>query len=696
MRFGFDPSGFHALYSIIAIIMWAGAALFSAEYLYKTEEHESALNRGPDGLRPKSLSRRIYYISMFITFFATVMIFLSNDLYTLFIFFEIMSLTSYIWVAFEQDKESLRAASTYLAVAVIGGLVMLMGIFMLYNLAGTLDITELREYCAPVMKYAISERAFRGREGASFLGEVGNRYRDMFIAGLCLLFGFGAKAGAFPLHIWLPKAHPVAPAPLSALLSGILTKTGIFGCFILSCNIFIADDLWGCIVLITGLLTMLAGAVLAVFSVNIKRTLACSSVSQIGFILTGLGMYSLLGKEGNLAISGALLHAVNHSLFKLVLFLAAGAVFMNAHSLNLNDIRGFGRNKRVLKAAFASGALGIAGVPFFSGYISKTLIHEAILEYHEGLSSKEMVSYILSPASVKRVEWIFIFSGACTVAYMLKLFISVFVEKNSDETRQKEYDEMGDSYMTGLSKAVLILPAIIFPLFGTFPGIFMNRIALWCSELLNTGPLTVSYFSLENLKGGVISIVLGVIIYFFVIRGLLTDVKKGETIFLGDLVMETEVMEASYIDKVMAREDFEYVNRWPEKLDLEELVYRPILLKVLPAAFGFVCRVLDSIVDFIVVVLRKTVFKDSEIPCELSEGNNLTLLLGNAADLMERILNRTIYRRNPREHVDHPHAYAMKYEELMENEVIILRSMSFGLILFCLGLMVTVIYLLLK
>ena len=685
MSLSFDISGFHALYSIIAVIMWAGAALFSLEYLLKTEAHDLQPNR-----------RRLYYISMFITFLATVFIFLSRDLYTLFIFFEVMSLTSYVWVAFERDKESLRAASTYLAVAVIGGLVMLMGIFMLYDLAGTLDIDGLREYCAPLMKYAVSERAFRGREGAAFLGEVGNRYRDMFAAGLCLLFGFGAKAGAFPLHIWLPKAHPVAPAPLSALLSGILTKTGIFGCFILCCSIFVADDLWGCIVLIIGLLTMLVGAVLAIFSINIKRTLACSSVSQIGFILTGLGIYCLLGREGNLAVSGALLHAVNHSLFKLVLFIAAGAVFMNTHSLNLNDIRGFGRNKTVLKAVFASGALGIAGVPLFSGYISKTLIHEAILEYYEGLSSGEMVSYILSPASVKHVEWIFIISGACTVAYMLKLFISVFVEKNSDEERQRKYDAMAGSYMTGLSKWVLILPAVLFPLFGSFPGVFMNRIALWCSGLLNTEPLSVNYFSAENLKGGLISIIIGLVIYFFVIRGLLMDVKKGEKVFLGDMVMETEISEASYIDKVRPGGGFEYVNCWPEKLDLEELVYRPLLLKVLPAVFGFVCRVLDSIVDFIVVALRKTVFKDSEIPCELSEGNGFTLFLGNAADLMETVLNHTVHRRNPREHVDHPHAFAMKYEELMENEFIILRSMSFGLILFCLGLMVTVIYLLFK
>ena len=237
---------------------------------------------------------KIPFFTLF-TLGATIGVFLSADLFTVFIFFEIMSFTSYTWVAHEETKEALRAAETYLAVAVIGGLVMLMGLFLLYGELGTLEFTRLAQ--------AAEKSRSDGRGG----------YVRIFTASVCLLFGFGAKAGVFPLHIWLPKAHPVAPAPASALLSGILTKAGIFGVLVISSAILPFDMAWGRLLLVLGVLTMFTGALLALFSVNLKRTLACSSVSQIGFILIGIGMQGLIGEESSVAIRGSLLHMVNHS-----------------------------------------------------------------------------------------------------------------------------------------------------------------------------------------------------------------------------------------------------------------------------------------------------------------------------------------------------------------------------------------------
>lgn len=141
-----------------------------------------------------------------------------------------MSFTSYVWVVHDEKPESLRAGATYLAVAVIGGLVMLMGIFLLYDAAGTLFFADLA--------------------GMSLC--TGKNAAQIWAAGLCLLFGFGAKAGAFPLHIWLPKAHPVAPAPASALLSGILTKAGMYGILILTACLFFRSAAWGGLILILG------------------------------------------------------------------------------------------------------------------------------------------------------------------------------------------------------------------------------------------------------------------------------------------------------------------------------------------------------------------------------------------------------------------------------------------------------------
>lgn len=284
-----------------------------------------------------------------------------------------------------------------------------------------------------------------------------------------MLFGFGAKAGCVPLHIWLPKAHPEAPAPASALLSGILTKAGVFGIIVVSCGMFGQDKPWGLLLAGLGLLTMFVGALLALFSVNLKRTLACSSVSQIGFILTGIGMACLLKSagEGNvLAVRGAFLHMVNHSLFKLVLFLCAGAVFMNLHQLGLNDIRGFGRKKPALAFCFLMGALGISGVPLWSGYVSKTLLHESIVEYGGILGN---------PVVWTAAEWLFLLTGGMTAAYMLKLAVALFVEKHP--SRQAEFDAMSDSYMKPSSRNVLVGTAVLLPVFGIFPRQTMERLA---------------------------------------------------------------------------------------------------------------------------------------------------------------------------------------------------------------------------
>ena len=400
MGLSFQLDGFQVLYAVITTFMWLETLMFSKEYM----SHGKHKGR--------------YYFFTIVTYMATMGVFLSADFYTTFIFFEKMSFTSYVWVAQDEREESLRAAGTYLAVAVIGGMVMLMGLFLLYNMTGTLRFDELKNACA------------------SFAGNPG-----LYAAGGCILLGFGAKAGVCPLHIWLPKAHPVAPAPASALLSGVLTKTGVFGILILTSRIFVQDTAWGILILTLGVVTMSGGAILALCSIDLKRTLACSSMSQIGFILVGIGMQALLAEHNLLAVWGSVLHMVNHSLIKLTLFMAAGVVYVNLHTLDLNDIRGFGRRKKTLKFVFAMGALGIAGVPLWNGYISKTLIHEAIVEYIAFLSEHgEISNAIYGVGTMKFIEWMFLLSGGLTVAYMLKLFICIFVEKNSDAEKQKQYD----------------------------------------------------------------------------------------------------------------------------------------------------------------------------------------------------------------------------------------------------------------
>ena len=641
MGLHFTTDGFRAMYGMIAAFMWFTSTLFSEEYF----AHHRNRNR--------------YYLFLLLTLGATEGVFLSADFYTTFIFFEIMSFTSYVWVAHDEKQESLRAAATYLAVAVIGGLVMLMGIFLLYDVTGTLFFNDL-----------IDRKSGLGLFAYPIIGHT-----QVKIAGLCMLFGFGAKAGAFPLHIWLPKAHPVAPAPASALLSGILTKAGMYGILILTSYLFLGDMMWGSMILVLGVCTMVIGAVLALFSVDLKRTLACSSVSQIGFILVGVGMSGLLyspnGGENLLAVRGSMLHMVNHSLIKLALFMAAGVIYINVHKLDLNDIRGFGHGKPLLNYIFLMGSLGIGGIPLWNGYISKTLIHESIVEYIEQMSSwRQYVSAVVpggysifSPGMLRGIEWAFLASGGLTIAYMTKLYVAIFIEKNTDESIQTNFDAMNGKYMNKVGACALTLSATLLPVMGLMPHAVMDGLADMSQSFMNTDHAgeSVAYFSLTNLKGAAISLVIGAIVYLLVVR--LWIIKDGK-----------------------------YMNRWYRYFDLENYVYRPILLKALPFLFGVICRVLDSFVDAVVVSLRKTIFRDSKLPQELPEGTPLTHAAACIAEFCRKIANKTFLRKHPR-NVDYDHKFAMFHEEWFENSTMIARSMSFGLLLFCIGLLAMIGYL---
>ncbi len=653
----FQLDGFRLVYTCMAVLMWSVSGVFSREYMAHYEK------------------RRRYYVFFWITFLATVGVFLSEDLYTTFIFFEIMSLTSYVWVAFDERKESLKAAETYLAVAVIGGMVMLMGLFLLYDMLGTLKIDGLKQ--AAVL--ALQE---------------GEQLR-LYAAGLLLLFGFGAKAGCFPLHIWLPKAHPVAPAPASALLSGILTKTGIFGVIVVSCRLFNSDKAWGLLIFLLGLVTMFLGALLAVFSVNLKKTLACSSVSQIGFILVGVGMCGLLtaaGENPSIAARGTFLHMVNHSLFKLVLFLCAGVVYMDLHELDLNKIRGFGKGKPFLAFCFLMGALGIGGIPGWSGYVSKTLLHESIVEYQEliaeglvtaGKAAGSLSSLSLAVDSLAAsrgfwifAEWVFLLTGGMTVSYMLKLFVALFVEE--DPGLKDRFAAMNGHYMKKAGKAVLLIPAVIVLGMGLTPAFTMDRLADMGQGFFLAGGMEhkVHYFALTNLKGGLISIGIGALLYLLVIRKLL----MGEA---DRTQIQAEGAKASGVAQSPAApaRRRSYLDRWPDVLDLETMLYRPILQVLLPNVCGTVLGWLDR---YLIQTLVTIFLAVSGLLCRAMDQ-----LADGAILLARRTTHRQVRVKAQKKDKD-------PIEKWLETGLdgVAWESFSFGLMLFCIGLCLTLGYLL--
>lgn len=510
----FRADGFRSMYALVASFMWLMTAFMSERYF--AHYH----------------NRSRYYFFNLLTLTGVMGLFLSDDLYTGFIFFEIMSMASYPWVAHDETEDALRAAGTYLAVAVIGGMVTLMGMFMMDMKIGSLSYDAIR--------------AARGTV-------------DLGCAPVLVLVGFMAKAGAFPVHIWLPKAHPVAPAPASALLSGMLTKAGMFGILLISTGVYAGSRVFGEALLCVALVTMLLGAVMALFSNNLKRTLACSSMSQIGYILTGVAASVLLGEEGSLPAAGAVSHMVNHSVLKLTLFMAAGAVYMNLHRLDLNDIRGFGRNKYLLHAVFLLGALGLMGVPGFNGYVSKTMIHEGLVEW---------ILESGNPIPFRIAEWVFLFAAGLTTGYMLKLYIAVFWQKNADPETQERYDGMRKGYLGFRSGMALAVSACLIPVFGCLPNRTLFRLAGISLPFLGLeAPEEIAFFSFENLKGGMITLVIGVIAYLFAVRKWMFSREKG------------------------------YINRWPAWLDLENAVYRPLLENLIPGLAGVACAVLDHLTD---------------------------------------------------------------------------------------------------
>lgn len=616
--------GFRALYAAVAGLMWCATSVFSRDYM----RHAHSVRR--------------YCFFILLTQAATVGLLLSDCLATAFLFFEVMSLASYPWVAQEEEPQAMRAAETYLYVAVIGGLVMLMGLLLLPQTVLLASFTEISTVLAAADRSAL------------------------MLPAILVFVGFGAKAGAFPLHIWLPKAHPVAPAPASALLSGLLTKAGIFGVLVLACQVMRGYMPFAELIFWLGVVTMFLGALLAVFAVNLKKTLACSSLSQIGFILVGIGTLSLCHGENALSAWGVVGHMVNHSLLKLLLFLCAGVVAMNAHALELNDIRGYGRKKPLLHAVFLIGLLGISGIPGLNGFISKSLLHEGLLEW---------IAEAETAMPYRVAEWIFIVSGGMTLCYMLKLYICLFWNRNPDAEKQAEY-EANRKYLSKPSKAVLVITALMLAAIGLLPSLVVNTIGEMSSAFLGS-PLpahTPAYFCEENIVGALKSIVIGLLLFAACNYTLFGRESDGS---------------------------ISYPNRWPNWLDLENGLYRPLLrtLKHIGALFarlfamgpeiyfhalkaigGFAAHAANLVGDGLAYLLSKFMLPARQIKEEPMVGNRASWSIGRMADKL--VTSYTRGRVKPQYEITLAADWQEAKHELRET----FASISFSQIMFAFGL----------
>lgn len=454
------------------VFVWLTAMIWFLTTLYSTQYLMSHINRNR------------YYLFFMLTLASTIGIFISENFLNLFTFFEMMSFTSYALIINDEDDYSHDAGNTYIIMAVTGGLILLMGLFLLYNYTQTLDITQLR--------VAVSE-----------LGRI------KYLIVSLIIIGFGVKAGMVPLHIWLPKAYPAAPTPATIVLSAVLAKTGIFGIILTIEVVMSGDFIISIIILVIGFLNMLIGGFFAMMQRNIKRILAYSSMSQIGYILVGIGLIGILKEHRTIAIYGTLYHVINHGIFKALLFMGTGTIYMVLNELSINKIGGFGINKHVLKIIFFIGVLSVIGMPGFNGFASKTMLHEALIE----------AQHMYGGMFFRICEVVFIISSSFTVAYLMKIFVAVFIDKSNHGIEKVK---------ARISKRTL-LPMIILSLMSIYIGFNPKAILAVVDKALkpfgNAEPLAVHFYTFNNIKSSLIIIVIGIIVYVGLVRKVL---KKGE------------------------------------------------------------------------------------------------------------------------------------------------------------------------
>lgn len=305
------------------------------------------------GDKTKATRTAVNYFFFAILVASMALVVTAANIVTFALAWEIMSLSSFFLVVFDyQVKENRQAGYLYFIFAQGGAMLLFAAFALLYHYTGSFAFSNFSTI----------------PEGAKLL---------VFILAF---LGFGSKAGIFPLHIWLPKAHPAAPSHISAIMSGVMIKMGIYGIFRIYLLLEAATPLIGQIVLVTGMVTGVLGVVYALAKQDIKQLLAYSSVENIGIILIGLGIGMVGVSEQNQAMAffgfaGAFLHVFNHSIFKSLLFMGAGAVLHNAKSKNIDQLGGLMKRMPITGRTFLAGSVAISGLPPFSGFIGEFLIY---------------------------------------------------------------------------------------------------------------------------------------------------------------------------------------------------------------------------------------------------------------------------------------------------------------------------------
>ncbi len=349
---------------------------------------------------------------------------------------ELMTIASFILILFEANRqETRRAALNYLVMMHIGFMFLVAGFVMLFNATHSSSFDAIEYYF-----------------------KLGNPL-PLFVV---LFIGFGMKAGLFPMHIWLPEAHPAAPSHISAIMSGVMIKTGIYGIVRIMQAIDNDTELLytiGLIVLLSGIVTGLWGVIFAAMQNDVKRLLAYSSIENIGVILIGLGIAAVghaAGSDliGMCGMCGALLHTVNHSLFKTMLFFGAGNIYSKMHTTTMNRMGGIAKHMPLTAALMAFAVAAICALPPLNGFVSELFIYIGMFN---GISDGHEVLY--SVAGIIALSLI----GGIVVLAFTKLYGVVFL----GSPRSHEVAETQE--VDGCRIGAMAIPAVFILFIGLFP-----------------------------------------------------------------------------------------------------------------------------------------------------------------------------------------------------------------------------------
>lgn len=388
-------------FALVASSLWIITSIYSIGYMRGNKE--------------KNQTR--YFFSFALSLSAAMGIAFSGDLFTFFVFYEMLTLATYPLVAHKETPEAIKASRKYLVYSLTAGACLLFSMAWIYTKTGSLQFEA------------------GGMLSGAFSGKA------LVALFLMMIYGCSVKAALFPVHAWLPSAM-AAPTPVSALLHAVaVVKAGIFGVlrmigFVFGPNLLNDSGLWKVVAFMAGF-TILYASMIALAQDNLKRRLAYSTISQLSYIILGAALLSPT------SYYGAMLHLSNHAMMKITLFFCAGAIYVQAHKENISEMRGLGRKMPFTFGAFAVGALGLSGLPPLCGLISKWYLVKGALEVHEWMA-----------------VFVFLSSALLNAAYLLPVVLTGFAKPNT----QIEADE---------KRLALISPpvmtAILVILFGSIP-----------------------------------------------------------------------------------------------------------------------------------------------------------------------------------------------------------------------------------